>query len=66
MPKMSLRMATLSPSLMRPMAMPAQAARTGTPACISASDPPHTVAIEDEPFDSRMSLTIRIVYGNSS
>ena len=28
--------------------------------------PPQTVAIEDEPFDSRMSETMRIVYGNAS
>ena len=27
---------------------------------------PHTDAIDDEPFDSRMSETTRIVYGNSS
>ena len=33
---------------------------------MSASDAPHTDAIDDEPFDSRMSDTIRIVYGNSS
>ena len=35
--------------------MPAQAERSGTPASISASEPPQTVAIEEEPFDSRMS-----------
>ena len=33
---------------------------------MSARDDPHTVAIEDEPFDSRMSETMRIVYGKSS
>ena len=33
----------------------------GTPASISASDAPQTEAIELEPFDSRMSLTTRIV-----
>ncbi len=38
----------------------------GTPASISASEEPHTEAIEDEPLDSRMSDTTRIVYGNSS
>ncbi len=43
------------------MAIPAQAERTGTPASISASEPPQTVAIDDEPFDSRISLTMRIV-----
>ena len=31
-----------------------------------ANDAPHTVAIEDDPFDSRMSETTRTVYGNSS
>ena len=36
------------------------------PACISASEAPHTVAIEDDPFDSRMSDTTRSVYGDSS
>ena len=41
--------------------MPATRAFIGTPASISASVPPHTVAIEDEPFDSRMSETILIV-----
>ena len=30
-----------------------------------ASEPPQIVAIDDEPFDSRMSDTTRIVYGNS-
>ena len=29
------------------------------------SDAPQTVAIEDEPFDSRMSETTRIAYGQS-
>ncbi len=48
------------------MAMPATGARSGTPASISESVPPHTVAMDDDPFDSRMSDTMRIVYGNSS
>ena len=34
---------------------------SGTPASISASEVPHTVAIEDEPFDSVISETTRIV-----
>src|SRR4051795_9070531 len=46
--------------------MPAQAALIGTPASISDRLDPHTDAIDDEPFDSRMSETTRIVYGNSS
>ena len=50
----------LSPSLISPIATPATAARIGTPASISASEPPQTVAIDDEPFDSRMSDTTRM------
>ena len=53
-----------SPSLIRPMAMPATGALIGTPASISDRLPPQTVAIDDEPFDSRISETMRIVYGN--
>src|SRR3954464_5450613 len=48
------------------MAMPATGRSTGTPAFISERLEPHTDAIDDEPFDSRMSDTTRIVYGNSS
>src|ERR687889_2329164 len=48
------------------MATPATGALSGTPASISDSDEPHTEAIDDDPFDSRMSETTRIVYGNSS
>src|SRR4029078_2083102 len=51
---------------MRPMATPATGALIGTPASISDSDDPQTEAIDDEPLDSRMSDTTRIVYGNSS
>src|ERR671915_1017183 len=51
---------------MRPIATPATGAFKGTPASISDSEEPHTEAIEDEPFDSRMSDTTRIVYGKSS
>ena len=46
--------------------MPATGGFSGTPASISASEAPHTVAIDDEPFDSVISDTTRIVYGNSS
>ena len=46
--------------------MPATGALIGTPASISDSDEPQTDAIDDEPLDSRMSDTTRIVYGNSS
>ena len=46
--------------------MPATGRFSGTPASIRASDEPHTDAIDDEPLDSRMSDTTRIVYGKSS
>ena len=41
--------------------MPAQGFFSGTPASISASDEPHTVAIDDEPLLSVISLTTRNV-----
>src|SRR5207302_10322959 len=63
---MSVSTATRSPSLMSPLATPAQAAVMGTPASNSASDPPQTVAIDDDPLDSRISETIRMVYGKLS
>src|SRR5690606_24074867 len=54
-----------SPSLTRPMAIPATEALIGTPASIRAKDEPHTDAIELEPLDSVISDTIRTVYGKS-
>ena len=45
---------------MRPMATPATAPAVGTPASIMESEAPHTVAMEEEPLDSRMSLTTRM------
>lgn len=48
------------------MAIPATGALTGTPASISASEEPHTEAIDEEPLDSVISETTRMVYGNSS
>ena len=51
---------------MSPMAIPATGALIGTPASISASEAPQTVAMDDEPLDSRMSETMRSVYGKSS
>ena len=47
--------------MIRPIAMPATGAFSGTPASIIASDEPQTVAIEEEPFDSVISETTRIV-----
>jgi hypothetical protein len=41
------------------MAMPATCAFSGTPASISARQPPHTLAIELEPLDSVISETTR-------
>jgi len=46
--------------------MPATGLLIGTPAAINPSVEPQTVAIELEPFDSRMSEIMRIVYGKSS
>ena len=54
-PRMSDSTAKRLPSLMRPMAMPATCALTGTPASMSARLPPHTEAIDEEPFDSVIS-----------
>ena len=44
--------------------MPATGALIGTPASISASEEPQTDAIDEEPFDSVISETTRMVYGN--
>ena len=41
--------------------MPATGRLIGTPASISDSEEPHTEAIEEDPFDSKMSETTRIV-----
>ena len=56
----------LSPSLTRPIAIPATDALIGTPASINANDVPQTEAIEDEPLDSVISDTTRTEYGKSS
>ena len=48
------------------MLMPATGCLIGTPASIRLKVAPHTLAMLDEPFDSMMSETMRIVYGNSS
>ena len=60
-PRMSESTAKRSPSLIRPMAMPATGLASGTPASISASEVPQTVAIDDEPLDSVISETTRSV-----
>ena len=51
--------------MMRPIAMPATALFIGTPALNIDSDPEQTDAIDEEPFDSSISETTRIVYGKS-
>ena len=63
---MSVRTAKRSPSETRPIATPATGALIGTPASISARVPPQTVAMDEEPLDSRMSDTMRTVYGKAS
>src|SRR4029453_10370150 len=63
---MSVRIAYLLPSMTRPIATPATGAFKGTPASNNDRVPPQTLAIEDEPFDSVMSDTIRSVYGKSA
>ncbi|OQC47317.1 MAG: hypothetical protein BWX58_01598 [Deltaproteobacteria bacterium ADurb.Bin026] len=65
-PKMSDRIISLSPSFTRPIAIPATDSLIGTPASISDRQLLQTVAIDDEPLDSSISETIRIVYGKSS
>ena len=46
--------------------MPETGSLIGTPASISASVEPQTEPMDDEPFDSSVSETSLIVYGNSS
>ncbi len=58
---MSESTANLSASLISPMAMPATGRRKGMPASIMASEAPQTVAMEEEPFDSVISDTTRMV-----
>ena len=69
-PKMSVRMIGGSPppssSRSIPIATPATACFSGTPAAIIASEPPHTDAIDDDPHDSVIRLSTRIEYEKSS
>src|SRR5690606_37014377 len=55
-----------SGSVTNPIAIPETGFVICTPASIRANVPAQTVAIEDEPLDSRISETIRIVYGFSA
>jgi hypothetical protein len=65
-PRMSESTALRLPSVIRPIAMPATGAWIWMPASMSASAPPQTDAIDELPFDSRISDTTRIVNGESS
>jgi hypothetical protein len=58
----------LFPSLRvtKPTEIPATVFVIGIPASISARHPPQTLAIDDEPLDSKISGTIRIEYGKTS
>ena len=60
-PMMSVSRTQRSASLTRPTEMPATGLLIGTPAAISPSVAPQTLAIELEPLDSRMSEMMRIV-----
>ena len=64
-PKISVKTAYSFPSKIRPIATPATADFSGTPASIIDNEAPQTVAIDDDPLDSVISETIRIVYGKS-
>src|SRR3989344_3131817 len=48
------------------MAMPAAGATIGTPPSIIARVDPQTEAMEEDPFEDRISDTTRMVYGNTS
>ncbi|MCY1383461.1 hypothetical protein D9M69_715870 [compost metagenome] len=56
----------VSPSIIRPIAIPETGRFNGTPASISASTELQVAAIEVEPFWLMISVTLRIAYGNSS
>ena len=52
--------------MINPIAIPETGLIISTPASIKANVPAHTVAIDDEPFDSSISETTLIVYGLDS
>ena len=64
-PMISVKTACLSPSNIRPIATPATSFWVLTPAALSASEPPQTLAIELEPLLSKISETTLIVYGDA-
>ena len=53
-------MVKCSPSLTKPIAIPATGALMGTPAFIKDNVLPHTDACEEDPLDSKISETTRI------
>ncbi len=60
-PRMSLSTTNLSSPCTRPIAIPATGFFMGTPALSRLRVVPQTVAIEEEPLDSRISETTRTV-----
>ena len=62
---MSVKISNFSLSLINPIATPAIFSLIGTPAAIIDKLPPQTEAIELDPFDSVISLTTLMEYGNS-
>ena len=60
-PKISVKIAALSPTLIRPMAIPEIGAVILTPASMRAMDETQTEAIEVDPLDSKISETILTV-----
>jgi len=60
-PCISVNITDLSPLLIIPMAIPETGDLMGTPPSIRARVLPHTLAMEEEPLDSRTSDTRRIV-----
>jgi hypothetical protein len=58
---MSDNTAYFSLSVINPIAIPVTGFLIGIPASINAKVPAHTVAMEDEPLDSKISETTRTV-----
>ena len=56
-PKISDNTENSSFSLIKPIAIPATGSLIGTAASMSAKEAPHTVAIDEDPFDSVISET---------
>ena len=63
---MSLKITNLSPSIKRPIAIPLTGRFRGTPASINAKQLEQVAAIDVLPCWLMISVTERIVYGNSA